>query len=126
MDARSDANPCPSEVLLADDFFAVYLDAIPGAAMDSSTGLVEIPPSSVSYMQPLNFVIAGRAFTMDVAAQLIPTDQNIAWGGVAGKQYGVVASMGSNSGKGFDFVIGQKFMERYYAVSSGAPCRSVA
>lgn len=71
-------------------------------------------------MQPLNFEIAGRVFVMDVAAQLIPTDQNIAWGGVAGKQYGVVANLGTNSGEGLDFIIGQKFMERYYAVSRGS------
>ncbi|KAG6381803.1 acid protease [Boletus reticuloceps] len=103
-------------VLLADDFFAVYLKAIPGAKLDSNTGLIEIPPSSISSMQPLDFTIADQVFSMDVAAQLIPTDQNTAWGGVSGKQYGVVANLGSNSGEGLDFIIGQKFMERYYAV----------
>ena len=108
---------CSSEVLLADNFFSVYLNAIPGAMLDNTTGLIEIPPSSVSLMQPLNFFIADRMFTMDVAAQLIPTDQNIAWGGVAGKQYGVVSNLGTDSGEGLDFIIGQKFMERYYAVS---------
>lgn len=107
----------PSEVLLADNFFAVYLLAISGAKLDSNTGLIEIPHSSVPFMQPLNFLIAGRVFTMDVAAQLIPTDQNEAWGGVAGKQYGVVANLGTNSGEGLDFIIGQKFLERYYVVS---------
>ncbi|KAF8448784.1 acid protease [Boletus edulis BED1] len=105
-----------TQVLLADDFFAVYLKAIPGAKLDSNTGLIEIPPSSISSMQSLNFTIADRVFSMDVAAQLIPTDQNTAWGGVSGKQYGVVANLGSNSGEGLDFIIGQKFMERYYAV----------
>ncbi|KAG8221143.1 acid protease [Butyriboletus roseoflavus] len=103
-------------VVLADDFFSVYMNAIPGATFDSNTTLIEIPPSSIPSMQPLNFSIANRVFTMDVAAQLIPTDQNIAWGGVAGKQYGVVTKLGSDSGQGFDFIIGQKFMERYYAV----------
>ncbi|KAF8141387.1 acid protease [Boletus edulis] len=91
-----------TQVLLADDFFAVYLKAIPGANLS-------------------NFTIADRVFSMDVAAQLIPTDQNTAWGGVSGKQYGVVANLGSNSGEGLDFIIGQKFMERYYAVSSSSP-----
>ena len=108
-----------TEVLLADNFFDVYLHAIPGAKLDSSIGLIQIPPSSISSMQPLNFTIAGTVFSMDVAAQLIPTSQNVAWGGVAGKQYGVVANLGSNSGEGLDFIIGQKFMERYYAVSHG-------
>ena len=39
-------------------------------------------------------MIADRVFTMDVAAQLVPTVQNTVWGGVGGKQYGVVASLG--------------------------------
>lgn len=111
---------CSSVLLLADDFFAVYMDAIPGATLDVQTGLIEIPASSVSQMKSLNFTIGGQVFSMDVAAQLIPTDQNTAYGGVAGKQYGVVSNTGSNSGEGLDFTIGQKFMERFYAVSSGS------
>ena len=110
-----------TEVLLADDFFNVYMSAIPGATFNSNnTGLLEMPPSSVKYMQPLNFTIGGRVFSLDVAAQLIPTDQNTAWGGVAGKQYGVVGNTGNSSGLGLDFTIGQKFMERYYSVGSGS------
>ncbi|KIO07573.1 hypothetical protein M404DRAFT_8365 [Pisolithus tinctorius Marx 270] len=105
-----------TQVLLADDFFDVYRSSIPGATLDKSTGLITIPPSSIPYMQPLNFTIGDTIFSMDVAAQLIPTDQNEAWGGVAGKQYGVVANLGTLSGQGLDFIIGQKFMERYYVV----------
>ncbi|KIJ21176.1 hypothetical protein PAXINDRAFT_107055 [Paxillus involutus ATCC 200175] len=105
-----------TQVLLADDFFAVYMGAIPGAKLDPSTGLIEIPKSSVASMQPLDFAIGGSVFSMDVAAQLIPTDQNTAWGGVGSKQYGILANLGSPSGEGLDFIIGQKFMERYYAV----------
>ncbi|KIJ65377.1 hypothetical protein HYDPIDRAFT_110424 [Hydnomerulius pinastri MD-312] len=105
-----------TQVLLADDFFAVYVGAIPGAKLDENTGLIEIPKSSIASMKSLDFSIGGTVFSMDVAAQLIPTDQNTAWGGVASKQYGVVANLGSNSGEGLDFIIGQKFMERYYAV----------
>jgi len=56
-------------------------------------------------------MIADRVFSMDVTAQLIPTDQNTAWGGVAGKQYGVVANLGTNSGEGLDFIIGQIYGE---------------
>lgn len=108
---------CFSVVLLANDFFSVYLNAIPGATVDNTTGLIEIPPSSVSSMQPISFFAADHVFFMDVAAQLIPTDQNTAWGGVAGKQYGVVNKLGANSGQGLDFVLGMTYMERYYAVS---------
>ncbi|KAG1747768.1 acid protease [Suillus paluster] len=105
-------------VLLADDFFDVYLDAIPGAYLDddNNTGLLVIPSSSVADMQPLNFKIGDTVFSMDIAAQLVPLDQNTAWGGQAGVQYGVVGKLGTDSGGGLDFIIGQKFMEKYYAV----------
>jgi len=104
-------------VLLADDFFDSYMKAIPGAELDQSAGLMSIPASSVSEIQPLNFTIGGTVFSMDAAAQLIPTDQNAAWGLSKNKQYGIVSHMGTTSGAGSDFVIGQKFMEKYYAVS---------
>lgn len=103
-------------VLLADDFFQLYLDAIPGAYTDDNTGLIVIPSSSVAGMQPLNFTIGGHEFSMDTAAQLIPLDQNTAWGGQDGVQYGTVGNLGTDSGEGLDFIIGQKFMEKYYAV----------
>ena len=108
-------------VLLADDFFDSYMKAIPGAKLDQSTGLMTVPASSVSEIQPLNFTIGGTVFSMDAAAQLIPTDQNTAWGLSKNKQYGVVSYLGTNSGEGLDFILGQKFMEMYYAVS----CRIV-
>ena len=57
---------------------------------------------------------------MDVAAQLIPTDENTIFGLNPAKQYGVVSYLGTDSEGGLDFIIGQKFMERYYAVSRGS------
>lgn len=91
--------------------------AIPGAKIDESTGLMTVPESSVSKIEPLNFTIGGTVFSLDAAAQLIPIDQNTAWGLSANKQYGIVSYLGTNSGEGLDFIIGQKFMEKYYAVS---------
>ncbi|KAF8432236.1 acid protease [Boletus edulis BED1] len=95
-------------VLFADDFFSVYMKAIPGANIDSNTGLLDIPPSSISRMQPLNFTLADRLF---------PADQNTALGGDPGKRYGTVGSFGNNSrsGEGLDFLLGLKFLERYYS-----------
>ena len=109
--------PHPSVVLLADDLFSTYLSAIRGAMLDSKTGLVEIPSSTIASMHPLEFVIGGKTFTMDVASQLFPTDENTALGGEAGKRYGVVGNLGDLSGAGLDFILGQKFLERYYSVS---------
>lgn len=104
-------------ILLADDFFESYMRAIPGAEFDKSTGLMSIPASSVSKIQPLNFTIGGTVFSLDAAAQLIPIDQNTVWGLPEGKHYSVVSKFGANSGEGMDFIIGQKFMEKFYAVS---------
>ncbi|KAG2143757.1 acid protease [Suillus bovinus] len=104
-------------ILLAKDFLARYLDAIPGSHLDIiDTGLVVIPSSSIAHMQPLNFTINGRVFSMDTAAQLIPLNQNTALGGKAGVQYGVISSLDGNSGEGLDFIIGQKFLEKFYVV----------
>ncbi|KAG1845898.1 acid protease [Suillus subalutaceus] len=104
-------------VLLADDFFAMYLDATPGAYLGANnTGFIVILSSSVADIQPLNFTIGGCVFSMDTAAQLIPLDQNAMFGGETGLQYGVIATRGADSGRGLDFAIGQKFMERYYVV----------
>jgi len=92
------------------------MNAIPGAYMDNDIGLIVIPASSVAGMQWLNFEIGGTIFSLDAAAQLIPQDENAAWGGEPGVQYGVVTNLGTNSGEGLDFILGQKFMERFYAV----------
>ncbi|KAG2143540.1 acid protease [Suillus bovinus] len=98
-----------TQIVLADDFFESYMNAIPGAKLNKTAGLMYIPETSVSKIQPLNFTIGGTA-------QLIPIGQNAAWGLPTNEQYGVVTHMGANSGEGLDFIIGQKFMERYYAV----------
>ncbi|KAG2740758.1 hypothetical protein P692DRAFT_201857667 [Suillus brevipes Sb2] len=79
-------------LVLANDFFESYLRAIPGAKIDPSTGLMT------------NFTISGTVFSMDAAAQLIPSDQNTEWGLSANKQYGVVSYLGINSGEGLDFI----------------------
>ncbi|KAG1816534.1 uncharacterized protein BJ212DRAFT_1480963 [Suillus subaureus] len=96
----------------------MYLDAIPGAYLDTNnTGFIVIPPSSVADMHPLNFTIDGCVFSIDTAAQLIPLDQNAVFGGKIGVQYGVITSLGADSGRGLDFIIGQKlWLEKYYVV----------
>jgi hypothetical protein len=104
-------------VTLADDFFAIYMAAIPGSYYDNTTGFFFIPSPSVRNMQPLNFTIGGTVFAMDVAAQIIPDDQGSAWDGNPGMYYGTVGPLGYQSGQGWDFILGQKFLEKYYAVS---------
>ncbi|KAH9944871.1 acid protease [Amylocystis lapponica] len=103
-------------IYIADDWFKTYQAAIPGSYLDNSTGLIVIPESSLPALRPLDFSIGGSVFTLEPAAQLIPQDQNKAWGGEPGVQYGYVGPLGAFSGEGLDFIIGQKFMERFYAI----------
>ena len=58
-----------------------------------------------------------QPFTLDIEAQLLPVWQNTAWGAEPNLQYGYIGPLGAPSGEGLDFIIGQKFMERFYAVS---------
>lgn len=123
-------------IYIADNWFQTYLDAIPGAYYDANnTGLIVIPFESVPSLQPFTFYIAGmytrtileprltrvyctdQPFTLNAEAQLLPVDQNTAWGAEPHLQYGYIGPIGSPSGEGLDFIIGQKFMERFYAVS---------
>ncbi|KZT51814.1 aspartic proteinase from Irpex Lacteus [Calocera cornea HHB12733] len=103
-------------VYIADDYFHKYKAAIPGSTIDPITGLLEIPPAQLSSIQSLNFSIGGRAFTLSSGAQLIPQSEVTAFGGRTGHYYSYVGPMGSDSGAGFDFVLGQKFLERFYSV----------
>ncbi|KZO93780.1 hypothetical protein CALVIDRAFT_566255 [Calocera viscosa TUFC12733] len=86
------------------------------APIDPITGLLEVPASQVSAIQSLNFTIGGRAFTLSAGAQLIPQSEVAAYGGRNGHVYSYVGPMGSDSGARFDFVLGQKFLERVYSV----------
>lgn len=112
-------------ILLANEFFDIYQAAIPGSFVDiNDTGLFVIPAEQVPLLEPFQFKLDGEVYALDAAAQLIPEDQNTIWGGVPGVQYGYFGPMGSLSNGKLDFIIGQKFMERFYAVCifSGGKC----
>ncbi|EPT02915.1 hypothetical protein FOMPIDRAFT_1035599 [Fomitopsis schrenkii] len=104
-------------IYIADNWFQTYLDSIPGAYYDgNNTGLIVIPFESVPFMKPFTFYVADEPFILDVEAQLLPVWQNTAWGAEPNLQYGYIGPIGAPSGEGLDFIIGQKFMERFYAV----------
>ncbi|KAH9951514.1 acid protease [Amylocystis lapponica] len=106
-----------TQILLADDWFQTYIDTLPGAYVDDTyTGLIVIPESAVPHLQPIVFFIGDSPFTLMPSAQLVPKSQNTDYGGNSTVQYGIVGSAGAPSGTGLDFILGQKFMERYYAV----------
>ncbi|OSX61338.1 hypothetical protein POSPLADRAFT_1171012 [Postia placenta MAD-698-R-SB12] len=111
-------------IYIADDWYQSYLDAIPGSYYDSNTtGLTVIPHDQADFLAPFTVMVAGQPLILDAAAQLLPKDQNEVWGGEKHLRYGYIGPMGSDSGKGLDFIIGQKFMERFYAVFDQANSR---
>ena len=48
--------------------------------------------------------------------QIWPRNLNTDIGGVAGDIYLIVGNIGTKSGSGLDFINGQTFLERFYAV----------
>jgi len=103
-------------VLLATDAFDKYQAAIPGAAVDENSGLLEIPSSSVNSLQTLNFNIGGTTYAFTAQDQLLDQSLNTYYGGSADAYYSVVADLGSPSGEGLDFINGYLFLERFYSV----------
>ena len=113
-------------ILIPDDLFRIFLNAIPGAKFDTKIGLIEIPPSRSSshdeQMQPLHFKFGDHTFTLDVQSQLLPRSMNTECGGDVEKQYGIIGPIGHVAGDAndVDFVLGIPFMQKYYTVSSGS------
>jgi len=102
-------------VLIASDGFANYQKAT-GGVPDSNTSLLKITPAQ--YKNLKNFVVhvKGAQFELTPNAQIWPRKLNTLIGGTAGSYYLIVASSGSPSGQGLDFLLGQCFLERFYSV----------
>ena len=108
---------CPTVILMSDNLFQLYKDAIPEATFNEDIVLLEI--SSDKHMQPLHFRFGDHDFTLDVDEQLVPEEMNTVYGGDAGTRYILVSPIGV-MGDGLDFVLGIPFLAKYYTVSSGS------
>ncbi|THU97135.1 acid protease, partial [Dendrothele bispora CBS 962.96] len=102
-------------LLIATSSFESY-QKMTGAKMDSRTGLLVFTEEQFSNLQPLNFVIGGRTFSMTPNAQIWPRHLNTMLGGEPGKIYSIVADLGSPNGSGLDFINGFGFLQRFYSV----------
>ncbi|KAF9202351.1 hypothetical protein BGZ49_007480 [Haplosporangium sp. Z 27] len=102
-------------ILLEDSFVTALYKNIPGAALDSNSGLYTIPSSQVSSLKNITFTIGGKAFTLTPSQYLVPANQVSNQGGQAGTTYSWVGSLGQNQA-GLAFILGQKFLENYYSV----------
>ncbi|OJT11874.1 Polyporopepsin [Trametes pubescens] len=101
--------------LIATDALTRYQRAT-GAVFDNATGLLRITPAQFAKLQSLFFTINGVNFEFTANAQIFPRALNTAIGGNANSVYLIVGDIGTNSGEGLDFINGQTWLERFYAV----------
>ncbi|KAF9316541.1 hypothetical protein BG003_001844 [Podila horticola] len=102
-------------LLLATDAFAKFISAT-GGVPDSATNLLSITPEQFANLKSVFININGVDFELTPNALIWPRSLNTAIGGTAGSIYLIVSDIGSNSGSGLDFILGQVFMERFYTV----------
>ncbi|KFH63005.1 hypothetical protein MVEG_11043 [Podila verticillata NRRL 6337] len=100
---------------LATDAFNSFQKAT-GGVKDSATGLLSITSQQFGNMKSLYVTISDTVFELTPNALIWPRSLNSIIGGTAGSIYLIVTDNGSNSGSGLDFILGQKFMERFYTV----------
>jgi len=79
---------------------------------DSSTGLAKF---STAPTQNFIFSIGGTSFTLTPSEYLIPSAQLANFGLPAGSHFSWIANGGTNAAN-INFIIGQKFLENFYAV----------
>ena len=123
-------------ILIATNAFDAYKSAT-GAVLDNRTGLLRLTTTQFNNLKDLTFVIGGvcilscsfgvemfiyllffdqTSFVLTPNGQIWPRNLNADIGGVASDVYLIVGNIGRNSGSGLDFVNGQTFLERFYAV----------
>lgn len=96
-------------ILLASDAFAAYALAT-GAVLDPGVGLLRVTKQQYAALKPLVFRIGGRSLRLAPNAQIFPRSLDVLIGGDADAIYLVVADLGTVSGAGLDFVLGQSFL----------------
>lgn len=102
-------------MLIATDAFQRYKSAT-GGVDDSNTGLLRLTTAQFGKLQSLFFTAGGSTFQLTANAQIWPRSLNTAIGGTASSIYLIVGDLGSPSGEGLDFIMGQSFLERFYSV----------
>ncbi|KAG2354700.1 family A1 protease [Suillus spraguei] len=93
-------------------------EAATGGILDPRTGLLRITRAQYTALQPLEFHIEGRIFSLTRNAQIWPRSLNPTFFPDVEFEniYLVVADIGRPSGSGLDFRIGYPFMQRFYTV----------
>ncbi|KAL5492342.1 hypothetical protein ACEPAI_3789 [Sanghuangporus weigelae] len=102
-------------LLLATDAFNRY-KSLTGATYDQGTGLLMISSSQYQNLQSLYFQVNKAKFELTPNAQIWPRSLNTYIGGTNQNIYLIVSDLGTNSGRGLDFINGYTFLERFYSV----------
>jgi len=102
-------------ILIATNALSEY-QSLTGAVLDSTTGLLRVTSAQFAALENLTFNIAGVGFVLTPNGQIWPRVLNTDIGGVAGDIYLIVGDIGNDSGSGLDFINGQTWLERFYAV----------
>jgi cathepsin E len=109
-------------ILIATNALTKY-KSLTGAVLDNNTGLLRVTSAQFAALKNLTFNIAGVGFVLTPNGQIWPRVLNTDIGGVAGDIYLIVGDIGNNSGSGLDFINGQTWLERFYAVFDTAGAR---
>ncbi|KAG2357777.1 aspartic peptidase domain-containing protein [Suillus spraguei] len=90
-----------------------------GATFDEPTGLLRITLDRYNDLQPLNFHMSQQTLTLIPDAQIWPRALNGMLPGDNDAIYLIIGNIGTATGRGFDFMIGYTFMQRFYTVLYG-------
>jgi cathepsin E len=102
-------------VLISTNAFKQY-EKLTGGVNDANTGLLKVTSAQFAKLETLSFDISGVSFGLTANAQIWPRSLNSLIGGASGDIFLIVNSIGTPSGEGLDFINGQTFLERFYAV----------
>ncbi|KAG2067286.1 aspartic proteinase [Suillus decipiens] len=102
-------------ILIATDAFTRYQSAT-GATLDRMTGLLTISSTQYEALKNLDFHTGKKIYVLTPNAQIWPRSLNSKIGGISDAIYLVISDIGWPSGRGFDFVNGYTFLQRFYSV----------
>ncbi|KAG2368401.1 aspartic peptidase domain-containing protein, partial [Suillus spraguei] len=102
---------------IATNAFERY-QAATGSTFNERTGLLSITIDQYNALQPLNFQIGEETLTLTANAQIWPCYLNDKLPGTGDPNaiYLIVIDIGMPSGRGYDFVLGYTFLQRFYSV----------
>jgi cathepsin E len=78
---------------------------------------------SLAVWSNILFLLDQVPFELTPNAQIWPRNLNTRIGGTAGSIYLIVGNIGTKSGSGLDYTLGQVFLERFYSVYDTAHSR---